>query len=245
MPNFLGNSSDFTREFSKPVMKAMSPEASAEDIASGMESLKILHQTTLPFILRRTKDQVLQDLPPKIISDIPCALSGRQQTMYEMALASSGTKEALQFVDTCLSDGGQTNPSPSAKPPGSNVLTSLIRLRLICTHPLLGSDESSLRSSGHSSALGRLDCSGKLQALNDLLRQAGIAEPDMAAADNDETGYAVLDHFCDDVEAEEDPTELLLDFHAEDQQRLSNTPRVNHSKCLIFCQFTQVCLFPV
>ncbi|EJK44058.1 hypothetical protein THAOC_37435 [Thalassiosira oceanica] len=238
MPNFLGNSSEFTREFSKPVMKAMSPEASAEDIASGMDALKILHQTTLPFILRRTKAQVLQDLPPKIISDIPCALSGQQRPLYEMALASSGTKEALQFVDNCLSDGGQADSSLSARPPGSDVLTSLIRLRLICTHPLLGSDESSLRSCGHTIALSRLDCSGKLQALNDLLRQAGIAEPEMAAADNDETGYAVLDHYCNGDELEDDPTELL-DFHAEDQQRLSNTARADRSKCLIFCQFSQ------
>ena len=244
MPNFLGNSSEFTREFSKPVMKAMSPEASAEDIANGMDALKILHQTTLPFILRRTKAQVLQDLPPKIISDIPCALSGHQRTLYEMALASSGTKEAMQFVDNCLSDGGQTDSSPSARPPSSDVLAALIRLRLICTHPLLGSDESSLRRYGHSVALGRLDCSGKLQALNDLLRQAGIAEPEMAAADNDETGYAILDDYCNDGGVEDDPTELL-EFHAEGQQRLSNTARANRSKCLIFCQFSQVGSFHV
>jgi hypothetical protein len=36
----------------------------------------------MPFMLRRTKDQVLKDLPPKIIQDIYCDLSPMQHWMY-------------------------------------------------------------------------------------------------------------------------------------------------------------------
>lgn len=34
-----------------------------------------LHRQVLPFLLRRMKEDVLQDLPPKIIQDYYCTLS--------------------------------------------------------------------------------------------------------------------------------------------------------------------------
>ncbi len=37
----------------------------------------------MPFVLRRTKDQVLKDLPPKIIQDMVCEPSALQQALYE------------------------------------------------------------------------------------------------------------------------------------------------------------------
>jgi SNF2 family DNA or RNA helicase len=37
----------------------------------------------MPFILRRTKAQVLQDLPPKIVTDVLCKMSSIQQRLYE------------------------------------------------------------------------------------------------------------------------------------------------------------------
>jgi TATA-binding protein-associated factor len=32
----------------------------------------LFHLQVLPFILRRTKERVLQDLPPKVIQDVYC-----------------------------------------------------------------------------------------------------------------------------------------------------------------------------
>ena len=37
-----------------------------------------LHRQILPFLLRRMKEDVLQDLPPKIIQDYHCDLSPLQ-----------------------------------------------------------------------------------------------------------------------------------------------------------------------
>lgn len=37
-----------------------------------------LHRQVLPFLLRRMKEDVLQDLPPKIIQDYYCTLSPLQ-----------------------------------------------------------------------------------------------------------------------------------------------------------------------
>ena len=40
--------------------------------------MESLHKQVLPFLLRRMKEDVLQDLPPKIIQDYHCELSPLQ-----------------------------------------------------------------------------------------------------------------------------------------------------------------------
>lgn len=40
--------------------------------------MEALHRQVLPFVLRRTKEDVLADLPPKIIQDYYCELSPLQ-----------------------------------------------------------------------------------------------------------------------------------------------------------------------
>ena len=40
--------------------------------------MEALHRQVLPFLLRRLKEDVLQDLPPKIIQDYYCELSPLQ-----------------------------------------------------------------------------------------------------------------------------------------------------------------------
>lgn len=40
--------------------------------------MEALHRQVLPFLLRRMKEDVLQDLPPKIIQDYYCVLSPLQ-----------------------------------------------------------------------------------------------------------------------------------------------------------------------
>lgn len=59
-----------------------SKKGSAEADA-GLLALDSLHKQVMPFILRRTKDEVLADLPPKIIQDIHCDLSPLQRRLYE------------------------------------------------------------------------------------------------------------------------------------------------------------------
>ena len=47
-------------------------------LCTGALAMEALHKQTLPFLLRRVKEDVLQDLPPKIIQDYYCELSPLQ-----------------------------------------------------------------------------------------------------------------------------------------------------------------------
>ena len=45
--------------------------------------MEALHRQALPFLLRRIKEDVLEDLPPKITQDYYCELSFLQEQLYE------------------------------------------------------------------------------------------------------------------------------------------------------------------
>lgn len=49
--------------------------------------MEALHRQVLPFLLRRMKEDVLQDLPPKIIQDYYCTLSPLQVTTAPSCVA--------------------------------------------------------------------------------------------------------------------------------------------------------------
>jgi len=83
MPNYLGSDADFAERFGRDITKGQLPGASAGCIKKGRKKLKMLHQQVLPFILRREKADVLQQLPPKIITDVPCRLTNEQSRIYE------------------------------------------------------------------------------------------------------------------------------------------------------------------
>ena len=68
--------------------------------------MEALHKQTLPFLLRRVKEYVLQDLPPKIIQDYYCELSPLQVCgCYFYLLAVSTTHvdlyTALYYSQDC------------------------------------------------------------------------------------------------------------------------------------------------
>lgn len=75
-----------------------------------------LHKQVLPFLLRRLKEDVLDDLPPKIIQDYHCDLSPLQAALYEDHSASANGAE------------DENN---------QHVFQSLQYLRKLVNHPLL------------------------------------------------------------------------------------------------------------
>ena len=68
----------------RPCLQAArtSKRGSAEAEA-GLLAVEGLHRQVMPFVLRRTKDAVLSDLPPKIVQDIVCEPSPLQRELYQ------------------------------------------------------------------------------------------------------------------------------------------------------------------
>jgi TATA-binding protein-associated factor len=225
MPNFLGSSVSFNKEFAKPIGKGQLPGASAECIHQSLEKLKLLHQQVLPFILRREKEHVLKELPPKCITNIPCRLSAEQHALYSKISELPVVKQSIQTLEQTLGDVDFAKTTAQISL-GPATLKSLMLLRLLCTHPNLVKS-TTLNGS-------RLEASGKFLALNDLLRSAGVYKDEITAADND---FSVL--YCDnDDGASSDGFADVLTFDGDvciAQEGSSLKP----SKALIFAQFTK------
>lgn len=82
MPGFLGTQQSFHEMYGKPITASKSA-SSVKEQEAGMRALDSLHKQVLPFILRRLKEEVLSDLPPKIIQDYYCNLSPLQLSLYQ------------------------------------------------------------------------------------------------------------------------------------------------------------------
>ena len=245
MPNFLGSSSSFAKEFAAPINKSHRESASAEDIFNGIEQLKMLHQQVLPFILRREKDQVLKELPPKIITTIPCEMSTLQRQIYDHFSCGSQAKKCFQLLQSAIkSQNGGDSQEDCFPRLGAETLKTLLFLRLLCTHPILATSSMKKSSCGtfsgdlHDSALSDISSSGKLVALLDLLRECGVYASDIVAADNDSS--LIYCHGSSEVQDEaDDVSELMSPNHTDNSSMLDGTDRSNSSsKCLIFAQFS-------
>jgi TATA-binding protein-associated factor len=126
MPGFLGSEKSFNDRFGKPIAASRDAKSSSKEQESGALALEALHKQVLPFLLRRLKEDVLDDLPPKIIQDYYCELSPMQKQLYD----DFSTSQARQDVD-----GEVNNSSGSGKP--QHVFQALQYLRKLVNHPAL------------------------------------------------------------------------------------------------------------
>ncbi|KAJ2806214.1 TATA-binding protein-associated factor mot1 [Coemansia helicoidea] len=83
MPGFLGSERQFNELYTKPILASRDAKQMSTAQTAGEHALQQLHKQVLPFLLRRMKEDVLQDLPPKIIQDYYCELSPLQRFLYE------------------------------------------------------------------------------------------------------------------------------------------------------------------
>ncbi len=137
MPGFLGSQHAFQRGVIKPIKEGDS------------ETLEYLRSRVRPFILRRTKAEVVKDLPPKIENVTYCALSDEQAELYS-ALAKKLRDQVLADVD----EKGMAKSQMS-------ILDALLKLRQICCHPRL----LKMDMPGFSANL----TSGKFEAFKDMV----------------------------------------------------------------------------
>jgi len=113
MPGLLGNARQFAINYSTPIDKMQNSERAKE-----------LQQKIYPFILRRTKKQVAQELPEKTEITRYCPMEDEQQHLYD-----SYKLEFKRFVSN-LSDEEMKKSSLS-------ILQGLTKLRQICNSTAL------------------------------------------------------------------------------------------------------------
>ena len=121
-PGLLGKHEFFNEKFALPIEKAK------DDTAR-----KTLQRLIKPFILRRRKNQVLDDLPAKTEIVLTVEMSAEERAFYE-----SVRRDALARIEA--QDG-------EIKDKRFRILAELTRLRLACCHPKLVNENIPLGSS--------------------------------------------------------------------------------------------------
>lgn len=181
MPGFLGTIQQFNERYGKPITASREAKSSSREQEKGALALEALHKQVLPFLMRRMKEQVLNDLPPKIIQDYYCELNDIQRMLYE-DFASSKAKSSIQ---SDLAAGDQKKNVGH-----THVFQALQYLRKLCNHPslVLNSDHPKYKDvmsilDKEKRALEDIEIAPKLMALKQLLNDCGIGEvdPDPAA----------------------------------------------------------------
>ncbi|KAM6500628.1 SNF2 superfamily chromatin remodeling protein [Amanita muscaria] len=167
MPGFLGTESSFNDRFGKPILSNRDGKSKNNEAAA--LALEALHKQVLPFLLRRLKEDVLNDLPPKIIQDYYCELSDLQKQLYDDFSRSKAAEGAIQAV------------KPSAGQDQQHIFQSLQYLRKLCNHPALvlknntdAIDNALAKVGASSTGLNDIQHAPKLQALRQLLTDCGI-----------------------------------------------------------------------
>lgn len=150
LPSIFNSVDTFDQWFNKP-FAAFRTQAVAEDgggeinVLTQEERMLIvhrLHEVLRPFMLRRVKDQVLDQLPEKVEKVLRCALSGWQRKMYHLI--------ARKSIDTKEKDSEF-----------SGLNNTIMQLRKVCNHPYLFIrdhlvDEDLIRASGKFELLDRM-----------------------------------------------------------------------------------------
>ncbi|KAL5034972.1 hypothetical protein BDV3_004461 [Batrachochytrium dendrobatidis] len=194
MPGFLGTEQQFNDRFGKPILASRDAKASNRDQERGSLALEALHKQVLPFLMRRMKEDVLDDLPPKIIQDYYCDLGDIQQMLYDEFSHS-------KVRDSVANDLESETKNPKGKSGGGGVVhqhvfQALQYLRKVCNHPslVLTKDHpqypkvaAKLKAEGRS--INDVENSPKIMALQQLLKDCGIG---MTNASNHSEGSSSM-----------------------------------------------------
>lgn len=168
MPGFLGTQKSFHEKFAKPIAVSRDSKVSSREQEAGALALESLHKQVLPFLLRRMKEDVLDDLPPKIIQDYHCDLSPIQRQLYE-DFARTQVSEVIKHLK-----GEKIGKK-------SHIFQALQYMRKLCNSPALvlnskhpQYEKINLQLRQQNSTIYDIEHSPKLIALRDLLLDCGI-----------------------------------------------------------------------
>lgn len=151
LPDYLGTLPEFKKNFYDKIKKLKEIPCTDEKKENGTLALNSLHRLILPFILRRNKETVLSDLPPKLIKDIYCEMSLLQSNLY---------KECNIINNNSDDDKNKIS------------IFSLFQIyKLLCIHPILvlNSKYKEYFPNYSTTKLKLSEGSGKIDKLSELL----------------------------------------------------------------------------
>jgi len=114
MPGLLGDDKQFNTVFRKPIEQR-----------GDVQRKDLLARRVKPFMLRRTKDKVATELPPKTEIVLPIELDGAQRDLYETVRVAMDKK-----VRDAIDAKGLARSQII-------ILDALLKLRQVCCHPRL------------------------------------------------------------------------------------------------------------
>lgn len=152
----------------KPIAASRFSKSSSKEQEAGALAIEALHKQVLPFLLRRLKEEVLNDLPPKIIQNYYCDPSELQKKLFE----DFTKKEQKQLANKMGS---------SEKSDKEHIFQALQYMRRLCNSPALvvkdghkQYDEVRQYLHAKNSYIRDVAHAPKLSALRDLLLDCGI-----------------------------------------------------------------------
>ncbi|KAF8470536.1 putative TBP associated factor [Kalaharituber pfeilii] len=168
MPGFLGTEKVFMERFAKPIAASRYSKSSSKEQEAGALAIEALHKQVLPFLLRRLKEEVLDDLPPKIIQNYYCDLSELQRKLYD----DFAKKQVKQIATTGVESDKQAK---------QHIFQALQYMRKLCNSPALVLNEKHPQYEKVTRQLAKENShvrdaihAPKLGALRDLLLDCGI-----------------------------------------------------------------------
>ncbi|KAK2738170.1 TATA-binding protein-associated factor mot1 [Myotisia sp. PD_48] len=168
MPGFLGTEKIFLERFAKPIAASRFSKSSSKEQEAGALAIEALHKQVLPFLLRRLKEEVLNDLPPKILQNYYCDLSELQLKLFE----DFTNKEQKDIANKVGSSDREAK---------EHIFQALQYMRRLCNSPALVMKEGhrlypkiTKQLAAKNSNVRDIAHAPKLTALRDLLVDCGI-----------------------------------------------------------------------
>jgi superfamily II DNA or RNA helicase len=149
MPGFLGSRRGFRKKY------GCYDQINWDAVQQGPDNLK---DRIRPFVLRRLKENVAKDLPPKILVDQKVELSPLQVDLYKRVLASADYRRVFEEID-----------AKGVQRAKVLILKVFTTLRAICNHPALAKEEYQGKTVNY-------DDSGKLECLKELMEEIADGE---------------------------------------------------------------------